>query len=61
MAKRKVFISYRREDAAGFSHAVYDRLVENLSKIECLWMCSVLNPGEILRKSWNRQSVSVMF
>jgi hypothetical protein len=30
MAKRKVFISYRRDDAAGFSHAVHDRLVEHL-------------------------------
>jgi len=30
MAKRKVFISYRRDDAAGFSHAIHDRLVEHL-------------------------------
>ncbi len=26
----KVFISYRRDDAAGFSHAIYDRLAEHL-------------------------------
>jgi hypothetical protein len=30
MAKKKVFISYRRDDAAGFSHAIHDRLVEFL-------------------------------
>jgi TIR domain len=30
MAKRKVFISYRRDDAAGFSHAIHDRLLEHL-------------------------------
>ena len=30
MAKQKVFISYRRDDAAGFSHAIHDRLVEHL-------------------------------
>jgi hypothetical protein len=32
MSKRKVFISYRRDDAAGFSHAIHDRLIEHLSK-----------------------------
>jgi hypothetical protein len=32
MTKRKVFISYRRDDAAGFAHAIHDRLVENLPK-----------------------------
>jgi hypothetical protein len=32
MTKRKVFISYRRDDAAGFAHAIYDRLVESLPK-----------------------------
>jgi len=30
LAKKKVFISYRRDDAAGFSHAIRDRLVEFL-------------------------------
>jgi hypothetical protein len=32
MTKRKVFISYRRGDAAGFAHTIHDRLVENLPK-----------------------------
>jgi hypothetical protein len=30
VARKKVFISYRRDDAAGFSHAIHDRLVEFL-------------------------------
>jgi hypothetical protein len=30
MAKKKVFLSYRRDDAAGFVHALHDRLVEYL-------------------------------
>jgi hypothetical protein len=32
MTKRKVLISFRRDDAAGFTHAIHDRLVENLPK-----------------------------
>jgi len=32
MTKGRVFISYRRDDAAGFSHAISDRLVEHLPK-----------------------------
>lgn len=30
MTKKKVFISYRRDDAARFSHAIHDRLAEFL-------------------------------
>jgi hypothetical protein len=30
LARGKVFISYRRDDAAGFAHAVYDRLLEQV-------------------------------
>jgi hypothetical protein len=30
MAKKKVFLSYRRDDAAGFVHALHNRLVEYL-------------------------------
>ncbi|MFM9882055.1 MAG: hypothetical protein ACKVQT_03435 [Burkholderiales bacterium] len=26
----KVFVSYRRDDVTGFSHAIYDRFAENL-------------------------------
>lgn len=29
MAKKSIFISYRRDDAAGFSHAIHDRLIEH--------------------------------
>src|SRR6266446_486342 len=45
MAKRNVFISYRREDAAGFSHAIYDRLVENLSKDRVFMDVLGIEPG----------------
>jgi hypothetical protein len=30
LSRGKVFISYRRDDAAGFAHAIYDRLLEHL-------------------------------
>ncbi len=30
MTTRKVFISYRRDDAAGFANAIHDRLVEHI-------------------------------
>ena len=42
MAKKKVFISYRRDDAAGFSHAIHDRLV----------MCTHLHVDHV---GWNTQ------
>jgi hypothetical protein len=45
MAKRKVFISYRREDAAGFSHAIHDRLVETLSKDRVFMDVLGIEPG----------------
>src|SRR5262245_10664067 len=32
MAKKKVFLSYRRDDAAGFAHAIHERLVDCLPK-----------------------------
>ena len=32
MTTGRVFISYRRDDAAGFSHAIYDRLAEHLPR-----------------------------
>lgn len=32
MTKRKIFISYHRDDAASFAHSIHGRLVENLPK-----------------------------
>jgi hypothetical protein len=32
MAKKSVFISYRRDDSAGFSHTIHDRLIEFLPR-----------------------------
>jgi hypothetical protein len=45
MAKRRVFISYRRDDAAGFAHAVRDRLVEHLSKERVFMDVLGIEPG----------------
>jgi hypothetical protein len=45
MTKRKVFISYRRDDAAGFAHAIYDRLVENLHKEQVFMDVVGIEPG----------------
>jgi hypothetical protein len=45
MAKKKVFISYRRDDAAGFSHAIHDRLVEHLSKDRVFMDVLGIEPG----------------
>jgi hypothetical protein len=45
MTKRKVFISYRRDDAAGFAHAIHDRLVENLPKEQVFMDVVGIDPG----------------
>ncbi|MBM4256846.1 MAG: toll/interleukin-1 receptor domain-containing protein [Deltaproteobacteria bacterium] len=45
MTKRNVFISYRRDDAAGFSHAIYDRLVEHLPKEQVFMDVVGIEPG----------------
>jgi hypothetical protein len=45
MSKRKVFISYRRDDAAGFAHAIHDRLVENLPKEQVFMDVVGIEPG----------------
>jgi hypothetical protein len=37
VGRQKVFISYRRGDAAGFSHAIHSRLVEYLAR-DCVFM-----------------------
>jgi hypothetical protein len=45
MTKRKVFISYRRDDAAGFSNAIHDRLVEHLPKDQVFMDVLGIEPG----------------
>lgn len=45
MSKRNVFISYRRDDAAGFSHAIYDRLVGHLPKDQVFMDVLGIEPG----------------
>lgn len=46
MASSKVFISYRRDDAAGFSHAIYDRLVEHLPRERVFMDVAGIDAGE---------------
>ena len=61
MTKRKVFISYRRDDAAGFAHAIHDRLVENLPKEQVFMDVVGIEPGadfvEKLESTVNQCSV----
>jgi hypothetical protein len=45
MTKRKVFISYRRDDAAGFSNAIHDRLIEHLPKDQVFMDVLGIEPG----------------
>jgi hypothetical protein len=45
MTKRKVFISYRRDDAAGFSNSIHDRLVEHLPKEQVFMDVLGIEPG----------------
>jgi hypothetical protein len=45
MAKKNVFISYRRDDAAGFAHAIYDRLTEHLPRTRVFMDVAKLEPG----------------
>jgi TIR domain len=45
MSKGNVFISYRRDDAAGFSHAIHDRLVEHLPKQQVFMDVLGISPG----------------
>lgn len=45
MAKGNVFISYRRDDAAGFSHAIHDRLIEHLPKDRVFMDVLGIEPG----------------
>jgi hypothetical protein len=45
MTKRKVFISYLRDDAASFAHAIHDRLVENLPKEQVFMDVAGIDPG----------------
>ncbi|MEO6594318.1 MAG: toll/interleukin-1 receptor domain-containing protein [Planctomycetota bacterium] len=45
MAKKNVFISYRRDDSAGFCHAIHDRLTEHLSKGQVFMDVLGIQPG----------------
>jgi TIR domain len=41
----KVFISYRRDDSAGYAHAIHSRLVQHFSKEKVFMDVDTLEPG----------------
>ncbi len=46
MAQRTAFISYRRDDAAGFSHIIHDRMVEHLPRGRVFMDTYGIEPGD---------------
>lgn len=45
MSRSRVFISYRRDDAAGFSHAIHDRLADHLGRGQVFMDVHGIAPG----------------
>ena len=45
MARSRIFISYRRDDAAGYSHAIHDRLADHLGGAEIFMDVHDIAPG----------------
>jgi len=45
MPRSRVFISYRRDDAAGFSHAIHDRLADHLGRGQVFMDVHGIAPG----------------
>jgi TIR domain len=41
----KVFISYRRDDSAGYAHAIHSRLVQHFSKDQLFMDVDAVEPG----------------
>ena len=41
----KVFISYRRDDSAGYAHAIHSRLVQHFSKDQVFMDVDTVEPG----------------
>src|SRR5262249_26082466 len=41
----KVFISYRRDDSAGYAHAIHSRLVQHFSKDQVFMDVDTMEPG----------------
>jgi hypothetical protein len=45
MSNGLIFISYRREDAAGYARAIYDQLVQHFSKERVFMDVDAIEPG----------------
>jgi len=45
MSNGQIFISYRREDSAGYARALYDRLVQHFSKERIFMDVDAIEPG----------------
>ena len=45
MSKGQIFISYRRDDAAGYARALYDRLVQHFSSERVFMDVDAIEPG----------------
>ena len=45
MARSRIFISYRRDDAAGYSHAIHDRLADHLGGAQIFMDVHDIAPG----------------
>jgi hypothetical protein len=45
MARSRIFISYRRDDAAGYSHAIHDRLADHLGGDQLFMDVHDIAPG----------------
>ncbi len=45
MSNGQIFISYRREDSAGYARALYDRLVQHFSKERVFMDVDAIEPG----------------
>ena len=45
MARSRIFISYRRDDAAGYSHAIHDRLADHLGGDQIFMDVHDIAPG----------------
>ena len=61
MSKGQIFISYRRDDAAGYARALYDRLVQHFSSERVFMDVDAIEPGlpfdEVIQQALSRCEV----
>lgn len=54
MSNGHIFISYRRDDSAGYTRAIYDRLVDSFSKERVFMDVDAIEPGLVFDEVINR-------